>query len=84
MSSTPALHQTQCGASVWRQALEAPAAQRTRGDGRAKRNEYFAAETRFSSRGSSLYGLQKSLRRIDLTFDPEEQIPGGIPDPFQP
>jgi hypothetical protein len=41
-------------------------------------------KTRFSSRASSLYGLQKSEGRIELAIDPEEQIPGVIPDPIQP
>jgi hypothetical protein len=40
-----------------------------------KRNNSFPAESRFSSRGSSLYKLQKSAQGIDLAIDPEEQFP---------
>jgi len=49
----------------------------TRSDGWRKRNEYFGLKARFTSRVSSLYRHQKSTRRIDLAFDPEEQIPFG-------
>jgi hypothetical protein len=52
--------------------------------GCAKRNNFFTQNRRLSSRGSSLYGLQKSAREVDLGVDPEEQLPGVIPGPIQP
>ena len=46
----------------------------TRADGDAKRNNSFRPKHRFSLRGSSLNGLQKSAKRIDLAIDPEDQF----------
>src|ERR1035437_3259706 len=68
--------------SVWR--VGAGCAPRARPDGCAKRNNPFPVKTQFSSRGSSLYGLQKSAREVDLGVDPEEQPPVVIPGPIQP
>ncbi len=53
---------------------------RTRAVGCAKRNEYFPGKTRFTSRGSSLYVLQKSGGGFDLVFDPEDRFPRQSPE----
>jgi hypothetical protein len=70
--------------SVGDAVANAPAAQRTRGDGCAKRNNLFTQNRRFLSRGSSFNGLQKSAREVELEVDPEEQLPDVIPSPIQP